>query len=123
MYVTDQIFALGSAVLNIRNQKSYKRNNTHKYKNALNISKATKPPDIMHRRATNGPPAIHHSMAYRWRAVGGPLLCVSCAIVVEIITGPEMIQSVLNHKTRPINNEISVLERTAAAVTGGLKYI
>ena len=30
-----------------------------------------------HRRATNGPPAIRHSMANRLRAAGGPLLCVS----------------------------------------------
>ena len=34
-------------------------------------------PASTHIRATNGPPVIRHSMAYRWRAVGGPLLCAS----------------------------------------------
>ena len=34
-------------------------------------------PASTHSRATNGPPAIRLSMAYRRRAVGGPLLCAS----------------------------------------------
>ena len=33
--------------------------------------------DNIHRRATNGPPAILHTMVYRGRAFGDPMLCVS----------------------------------------------
>ena len=41
------------------------------------VSCTTYIPASTHRRAINGPLAIRHSMAYRWRAVSDPLLCVS----------------------------------------------
>ena len=88
-----------SAVLSIRNQKAYKRNNTHKCRHALNVSKAT-PPDNLHRRAANGPSVIR-------RIDGGPLVA-HCCVAVEIITRLEMTLSTIYHKTRPTNSEITV---------------
>ena len=49
-------------------------------------------PASTQQRAINSPPAIRHSMAYRWRAVGGPTMCASWEAIRLIFNGLDWCQ-------------------------------
>ena len=64
-------------VLVLQSTLMKQRNALSKQMNEMSKVSGQKDCEVTTHRATNGPPAIRHSMAYRLRAVGGPLLCAS----------------------------------------------
>ena len=69
----------------------------------LNITFSITFPASARRRATNGLPAIGHSMAYHWRTVGGPL--IQCRIAGRPLVAHCCVLAGLSYLVKHVTND------------------